>query len=117
MRVDEHTALLDAEAVAGPLEYVAVAADIFADALVAPVAVADEIGGNGDEIAVDADDAHIRDHAPRARFRIFGVAIGIIDADDALADALAVVGNEKERVAVIAFELVVGRNVIGRRRR
>ena len=53
MRVDEHPALLDAEAIAGPPQDVAIGADIFPDALVAPVAVADEIGGDRDEIAVD----------------------------------------------------------------
>ncbi len=41
------------------------------------------------------------------------MAVGIVDADDALADALAVVGDEKQGRAVVAFELVVGRHVIG----
>ncbi len=41
------------------------------------------------------------------------MAIGIVDADHALADALAVVGDEEQRRAVAAFELVVGRHVIG----
>ena len=54
MRVDEHAALLDAEAVAGAAQHVAVGADIFADALVAAEAVADEVGGDRDQIAVDA---------------------------------------------------------------
>ena len=39
--------------------------------------------------------------------------LGSLHADDALADALAVVGHQKQRRAVVAFELVVGRNVIG----
>src|SRR5947209_4565944 len=91
--VDEHTALLDAEAVADPAQDVAVAADIFADALVAAEAVADEIGAHRNKIALDRSDADVRDHPPCARFREFGVAVGVVDADHALADALAVVGH------------------------
>ncbi len=41
------------------------------------------------------------------------MAIRIVDADDALADALAVVGDQEQRAAVVAVELVVGRHVIG----
>src|SRR6266550_7222648 len=73
--VDEHAALLDAEAVAGAPQHIAVGADIFADALVATEAVADEVGGHRHQVAIDGDDAHVRDHPPRARFRKFGVAV------------------------------------------
>ena len=41
------------------------------------------------------------------------MAVGIVDADHALADALAVVGDQEQRRAVIALGLVVGRHVIG----
>jgi hypothetical protein len=41
------------------------------------------------------------------------VAIGIEHPDDALADPLAVIGYEEQRGAVVAFELIVGRNVVG----
>src|SRR5947209_2134791 len=91
MRIDEHAAFLDAECFPGTAQHEAVGADVFADALVAAIAVANEIGGDGDEIAVDGDDADVGDHAPGARSRIFRMAIGIVDPDDALADALAVV--------------------------
>src|SRR6266700_2366211 len=97
MRVDEHAALLDTEAVAYPPQYVAVGADIFADALVAAEAVADEIGGDRNQVALDRDDAHVRDHPAGTRFRKLRVAIGVVDADHALADALAIVGHQEQR--------------------
>src|SRR5262245_27037893 len=62
MGVDEHATLLDAERLAGALEDVAVGADIFPDALVAPVAIADEVGNDGDQVAVHAEDPHVGDH-------------------------------------------------------
>src|SRR5262245_45665106 len=97
VRVDEHAALLDAEGIAGAPEHMPIGADIFSDAFVAPVAVADEIRGDGDEIAVAGDDAHVRDHAARAGARKLGVAIGVEHADDPLADALAIVGDQEQR--------------------
>src|SRR3954471_21221205 len=75
--VDQHAAFLDAKTVAGLAQHEAVATDIFADALVAAEAVADEIGRDGYEIALDADDTHIDDHPPGAGFRKFGMTIGI----------------------------------------
>src|SRR5215831_5188657 len=64
VRVDQHAPLLDAKAVAGALEHITIDPDIFPDTLVAAVAVADEVGGDADEIAVDAEEAHVRDHPP-----------------------------------------------------
>ena len=59
MRVDKHAALLDAEGIPGALEDIAIRADIFPDAFVAPVAIADEVGGDGDEIALAGDNAYV----------------------------------------------------------
>src|SRR5262249_49856510 len=56
--VDQHPAPLDAEGVARPPQDVTVAADILPDPLVAAIAIADEVGRDGHEIAVDRDDAH-----------------------------------------------------------
>src|SRR4029077_16342593 len=112
MGIDQHAALLDPEAVAGAAQHVAVGADVFADALIAAEAVADEIGRDADQIALDGEDAHIGEHAAGAGFRIFRVAVGILHPDDALADALAVVGDQEQRAAVIALRLVVGRHVV-----
>src|SRR5262245_50357337 len=112
--VDEHAALLDAEGIAGAPEHMPIGTDIFPDALVAPVAIADEIRGDGDEIAVAGDDAHVRDHAAGAGPWKLAMAIGIEHADDPLADALAVVGDEEQRRAMVALGLIVGRNIIGR---
>src|SRR3954469_18568652 len=94
VRVDEDAALLDAERIPGAFEDVAIRADIFPDTFIAPVAVADEVGGDGDEIAIARNDAHVRDQPPRARLGKLGVAIGIEHPDDALADALAIIGDE-----------------------
>src|SRR5215204_7641402 len=99
--VDQYPALFDAEAVAGLAQDVAIAADIFADALVAAEAVADEVGRNRNQVPFDADDAHIADHTAGARLWIFGVAVGVVDADDALANALPVVGHDEQRRAMI----------------
>src|ERR1700751_5283929 len=55
MGVDENASLLDPETVTDPLEQVTVAADIFADALVAAEPVADEIRSHGDEVALDRE--------------------------------------------------------------
>src|SRR3977135_2781953 len=66
MRVDKHAALLDAEGISGALEDVAIRADVFPDAFVAPVAIADEVGRDRHQIVLARDDAHIRDQAPRA---------------------------------------------------
>src|SRR5207237_5613859 len=71
--IDEHAAFLDAEAVAGPAQDVAVAAHIFADALVAAETIADEIGAHRNKIALDRTDPDVRDHPPCARLREFGV--------------------------------------------
>src|SRR5262249_26439001 len=50
--------------------------------------------------------------ASGARLRIFGGAVWIVDADDALADALAVVGDQEQRAAMVALGLIVGRHVV-----
>src|ERR1700694_4759146 len=84
--VDQHAALLDPEAVAGAAQQVAVGADVFADALIAAEAIADEIGRDADQIALDLENAHIADDAAGPGFRIFGVAVGILHPDDALTD-------------------------------
>src|SRR5262249_40150626 len=112
MGVDEHAPLLDLKGATRALEDVAVRSDIFPDALKAAVTVADEIGRNRNEIAIHAGDAHVGDHAAGTRLRRLGVTVGIEHADDALADALAIVGNEEESVAMVALGLIVGRNVI-----
>src|SRR3954447_26606792 len=111
VRVDEDAALLDAERIPGASEDVAIRADIFPDAFIAPIAVANEVGGDRDEIAITRNDAHVRDQPPRARLGKLGMAVGIEHPDDALADPLAVIGYEEKCGAVVAFELIVGRNV------
>src|SRR3984893_19072941 len=106
--VDQHAALLDPDAVAVAAQQVAVGADIFADALIAPEAIADEIGGDADQIALDLENAHIADHAAGAGIRGFRMAVGILHPDDALTDALAVVGDQEQGAPVIALRMVVG---------
>ena len=104
--------LLDQERGGVAFQDVAEIADIFADALVAAIAVQHEIAGAGDEVALDLDDPHVADDARQARLRGFRVAIGVHDADDALANALAVIGHGEQRVAVARLEIIVRRNVI-----
>src|SRR5438132_13961348 len=100
MRVDQDAALLDAERVAGAPQDVAILADILAHALVAAETVADEVRRHRDEIALDTDDAHIRDHPPGARLRKLGMAVRIADADHPLANPLAVVRDQEQRIAM-----------------
>src|SRR3954471_24386926 len=89
MRVDQDAALLDAERVARASQDVAILTDIFPHALVAAEAIADEVRRHRDEIALHTEDAHIRDHPPRARLRKLGMVVRIADADHPLADAFA----------------------------
>src|SRR5215813_11616920 len=113
MRIDQDPALLDAEGVAGAPQHVAILADIFAHALVTAEAIADKVRRHRDEIALDAEDTHIRDHPPGARLRKLGMAVGIADADHTLANALAVVRDQEQRIAMTSLGLIVGRYVIG----
>src|SRR5260370_38909930 len=112
MGVDQHAALLDPEAVAAAAENVGVGTDIFADALIAAKAIADESGRDADQVALDIENAHTADHAAGPGFRVFRVAVGILHADDALTDALAVVGDQEQRAAVVALQLVIGWNIV-----
>ena len=95
-----------------PLQDVAEIADILADALIAPIAVKHEVSRRRHEIAVHPDDPDVADDARQTRLRGFRVAVGVHDADDALPDALAVVGDYEQRPAVAAVEVVVGRHVV-----
>src|SRR5262249_55194 len=87
MCVDQHAALLDAKCIARAPQHIAIFADIFAHALVAAEAIADEVRRDRDQVAFGAKDTHVRDHPPRARLRKLGMAVRIVDADHALADA------------------------------
>src|SRR5262249_24101806 len=98
LRLDQHAAPLDAEVVAHAPQHVAVLADIFAHALVAAEAVADEVRRHRDQVALNAKNPHVRDHPARARLRKLGVAIRIVDADHPLADALTIVRHQEQRI-------------------
>src|SRR5262249_34260585 len=113
MRIDQHAALLDPERVARTPQHIAILADIFAHALVAAKAIADEVRRHRDQLALNAKNPHIGDHPPGARLRKLGMAVRIIDTDHALANALAVIRHQKQRVAMTAVGLIVGRHVIG----
>ena len=113
MRVDEHAALLDAEGIPGALEHVAVAADIFADALVAAEAVADEIGGDRDKIAVAPT---MRTLEIMRRVRDFGNSAWQFGSITRMmrwrmrSRSSAMMNSVR---AVVAVGLVVGRHVVG----
>src|SRR3954471_8321623 len=81
VRVDEDAALLDAEGIPGAFEDVAIRADIFPDAFIAPGAVTDEDGGDRDGMTIARNDAHVRDQPPGARLGKLGVAVGIEHPD------------------------------------
>src|SRR6185295_9769633 len=93
---------------------VTIGADIFADALVAAIAVADEVRRDGYEIATSRDDSDIGNQPARARVRVFGVALRAHQPLDALADAHNVVGEDEQRRLGIAFGVIVRRHVIAR---
>src|SRR5262249_43205552 len=118
--VNNHATLLDLEGVAAASEHVAVSADIFADALVASIAVTDEIRGHINQIAVDIQDAHIGDQPPGSRLGKFRMAVGIEHANHPLPNALAVVRHQEKRAAIISVRLIVGWNkitcIIGKQR-
>src|SRR5262249_47406917 len=82
--INEDAPVLDSRAMARSLEDIAVAAVIFTDTLMTAEAIADEVGSDRHEIAIHLEDAHVRDHAPSPRFRIFGVTIWVVDSDNAL---------------------------------
>ena len=80
--------------------------------LVAAMAEDGEVGGDQDQVALHAGDAHIGDQAPGVRRRIFGVAVRVLQPDDALAQPHDVVGDGEQREAMIAVGLVIRRHVI-----
>ena len=110
----QHAALLDAETLSGLAQRVLIRAHINEFALVAAIAIANEIGRRMHDVACNAGDADVGDQAAGARARKFRVAIGIHHADDALANALAIVRNDVERTAMATLQIVVGRDEIGR---
>src|SRR5690242_9190283 len=91
-RVEHGAAPRDPQAAALRAQHVPVAAYVLAHALVAPEPVHDEIRLDAELPAVPAYDAHVADHAPRARAGKFGVRVLVLEARDAAADAVDVVG-------------------------
>ena len=96
MRIQKDAAFANAQTVFGAQQDVAIFADIFADAFMAPVAVAHEIRADRHERVAAVEDAHIRDQPARARLWKFSVAVRIIEANDALAYAFGIVGNREQ---------------------
>src|SRR5262245_35434285 len=86
--VDDRVAPRDLQFAALDAQLVAVVPDEGADALVAPEAVHGEIGLDFQRRAVALRDAHVGDHAARARGRILGVGVRLLQARDAGAYAV-----------------------------
>src|SRR5258708_32995882 len=114
MGIDDHAALLDTQLRALAPEHIAIGADIFAHALIAAVAVADEVCRHCHQIALRSDDADIGNETPRARVRIFGVTFGAHQPLHPLADAHDVIGKDEQSGEMIAVRMIVRRHIIGR---
>ena len=96
MRIEEDAPFMDAQAVFSAQQDVTVFANVFTDALMAPIAVANEIRADRHERVAALEDAHIRDQPTRARLWKFCMTVRIIETDHALADALCIVGNREQ---------------------
>src|ERR1700680_1831146 len=107
--VEDGAAFGDLEPAIGAPQLVAIAPDELARWLVAAIAEDVEIGRDRDRITLDSGDAHVGEETARVRGRIFGVAVGVFEPNDAFAQAHNIIGDDEERVAMIAVGLVVGR--------
>src|SRR5579864_3944282 len=82
--IQNRPALGDLQPAALAPELVAVMADEHPGQIVDAVAVHDEVRRHRYHLAVDAGDADVADQPPRPRGRIFGVAVRVLEPDDAL---------------------------------